>query len=175
MNFNPDSTSQTQEVIFSRKPQNTNHRCLIFIHHTVKFTESQKHVGVGLDSRLDLKDNLEIIFKNVSRAIGFLRKLQNLLPIKSLMTVYKYKSFIRPHTGYGDIIYVQIFNSSFHRKLESIQYHAARAITGAVLTSEEKLSRVRFWTFATETLLWNSFFSANIKEWNMLDSDIRSS
>lgn len=158
MNFNRDSTNQTQEVVFSRKPQNTNHWCLIFIHHTVKFTESQKHVGIDLNSRLDLKDNLEIIFKKVSRAIGFLRKLQNLLPIKSLMTIYKYKSFIRPHMVYGDIIYAQVFNSSFHRKLGSIQYHAARAITGAVLTSEEKLSGVRFWIFATETLLWNSFF-----------------
>ena len=96
MNFNLDPTNQAQELIFSRKLQITNHRCLIFIHSTVNITESQKHLGIGLDSRLDFKDHLEIIFKSVSRAIGFLRKFQDLLPIKSLITVYK--SFIRPHS-----------------------------------------------------------------------------
>ena len=53
MNFNPDTTNQVQDVIFSRKLQNTNQRCLIFIHNTVNLTKSQKHLRVGLDSRLD--------------------------------------------------------------------------------------------------------------------------
>ena len=48
-----------------------------------------------------------------------------------------YKSFIRPYLDYGDIIYEQAFNSSFH---ESIQYNASLAITGAIRgTSREKL------------------------------------
>ena len=33
MNFNPDLAKQVQEVIFSRKLQNTNHPCLIFNHN----------------------------------------------------------------------------------------------------------------------------------------------
>ena len=89
MNFNPDPTKQAQEVIFSRKLQNTNHQYLIFNQHTVSLTESQKHLGLVLDSRLDFKEHLEIIFKKVSKTIGLLRKLQNLLPRKPLITVYK--------------------------------------------------------------------------------------
>ena len=51
-----------------------------------------------------------------------------------------YKSFIRPHMDYGDIIYDQAYNASFHWKLESIQYNAALATAGAVRgTSKEKL------------------------------------
>ena len=51
-----------------------------------------------------------------------------------------YKAFIRPHIEYGDVIFDQAFNNSFHQKLESIQYNAALAITGAIRgTSEEKL------------------------------------
>ena len=46
----------------------------------------------------------------------------------------------RPHLDYGDIIYDQAYNASFHQKLDSIQYNAALAITGAIRgTSKEKL------------------------------------
>ena len=60
------------------------------------------------------------------------------LPRLPLLTIYK--SFIRPHLDYGDIIYDQAYNVSFHQKLESIQYNSALAITGAIRgTSTEKL------------------------------------
>ena len=50
------------------------------------------------------------------------------------------KSFIRPHLDYGDIVCDGAFNESFHKNLESIQYNAAIAITGAIRgTSSEKL------------------------------------
>ena len=61
MNLNPDSTKQAQKVIFSRKLQNTNHPCLSFNHDTVSLTDSQKHLGIVLDSRLDFNKHLEII------------------------------------------------------------------------------------------------------------------
>ena len=42
--------------------------------------------------------------------------------------------------NYGDFIYDQAYNASFHRKLELIQYNAALAITGATRrTSKEKI------------------------------------
>ena len=49
-------------------------------------------------------------------------------------------SFIRPHLDYGDIIYNQAYNISFHQKLESIQHNSALTIKGAIRgTSTEKL------------------------------------
>ena len=65
-----------------------------------------------------------------SKTIGLLRKLQKNLPRPPLITIYK--SFIRSHLGYGDIINDQVYNVSFHQKIESIQYNAALAITGAI-------------------------------------------
>ena len=48
--------------------------------------------------------------------------------------------FTKPLTGYGDIIYDQPKNESFCEKLESVQYKAALAITGAIHgTSREKI------------------------------------
>ena len=50
------------------------------------------------------------------------------------------KSFTSPHLDYGDIIYNQAYNASFHQKLELLQYNACLAITGAIRgTSREKL------------------------------------
>ena len=60
------------------------------------------------------------------------------MPRLPLLTIYK--SFIRPPLNYGDIIYDQAYNVSFHQKLDSIQYNAALAITGAIRGSfKEKL------------------------------------
>ena len=73
----------------------------------------------------------------MNKTIGLLRKLQAFLPRQSLVTVYK--AFITPHLDYEDIIYDQTYNKSFHQKMESIQYDAALAITGAIKdTSREK-------------------------------------
>ena len=55
-----------------------------------------------------------------------------------LVTIYK--SFVRPHSDYGDILYHQPYNESINSKLESIQYNATLAITRAIKgTSRLKL------------------------------------
>ena len=74
----------------------------------------------------------------MNETVAFLRKFQNILPRSKLLTIYK--CFVRTHLDYGDIIYDQAFNSSFHQKIESLQYNAALAITGAIRgTSREKI------------------------------------
>ena len=59
----------------------------------------------------------------------------------ALLTIYK--SFIRPHIDYGDVIYDQKYNDSFHAQLESYQYKAALVKTGEIKgSSTEKLYQV---------------------------------
>ena len=135
---NPDPKKQAQEVIFSRKIRKTSHPPLTFNNNSVKQVQFQKHMGVYLDSRLDFREYLQNMFKKINKTISLLRKLQNNLPRAPLVTIYK--SFVRPHLDYGDILYDQTFNNSFHERLESIQYNAALAITGAIRgSSREKL------------------------------------
>ena len=91
-----------------------------------------------MNTKLDFQGHLKSVLNKVNKTIGLLRKLHNTLPRLPLLTIYK--SFIRPHLDYGDIIYDQAYNVSFHQKLESIQYNSALAITGAIRgTSTEKL------------------------------------
>ena len=91
-----------------------------------------------LDTKLDFQEHLKDKLSKISKTIGLLRKLQKILTRPPLLTIYK--SFIRPHLDYDDIIYDKAYNSSFHQNLEKIQYNSALAITGAIRgTSKEKL------------------------------------
>ena len=60
------------------------------------------------------------------------------MPRNSLLTIYK--SFIRPFLDYADVIYDQLSNAAFSKKIEPVQYNVALAITGAIKgSSREKL------------------------------------
>ena len=85
---------------------------------------------------LDEKLNFEYHLKE--KRVKFNKKLQNRLPRQVLLTIYK--SLVRPHLDFGDIIYDQTNNECFCQKLESYQYNAALAITGAIRgTSQTKI------------------------------------
>ena len=72
--------------------------------------------------------------------IGTITHLSFHLSRKSLQTIYK--SVVRPHLDYGDIIYDNPENETLINKLEKVQYHACLAITGAFSgTSHEGLYR----------------------------------
>ena len=72
-----------------------------------------------LNNRLIFDKHLRNMSDKISKTIGFLWKLQNILPKPAILIIYK--CFIRPHLNYCDIIYDQAYNLSFHQKLESIQ------------------------------------------------------
>ena len=93
-----------------------------------------------------------------NKGIGVIRRLYHYLPRKTLLQIFK--SYIRPHLDYCDVIYhkptyddfYSVYyseraksdpvntNYQFTNKIESIQYNAALAITGCIRgTSKEKL------------------------------------
>ena len=77
-----------------------------------------------------------MVTTKINKAIGLLRKPQNLLPRTALITIYKV--FVKPHLDYGDILYDQAFNLSVQQKLDSIRYRACLAITGAIRSTPER-------------------------------------
>ena len=138
MNFNSDATKQAQEVIFSRKTKKLPHPPLVFNNTNVTQPIYQKHLDIILDSKLTFENHINMVTTKANKTIGLPRKLQNLLPRITLIKIYK--AFVGPHLDYGDILYDQAFNLSFQQKLESLQYRACLAITGAIRgTSREKI------------------------------------
>ena len=138
MSFKPDVSKQTQEVFFSRKKNINNDPVVFFINLPINRKSTQKHLVLLLDEKLNFSEHVNEKLKKVTKIINLLRKLNLTLPHSSLLIIYK--SFIRPHLDYGDIVYDQSNNSSLSGKTESLQYNTALAITGAIKdSSKEKL------------------------------------
>ena len=138
MSFNPDLNKQAQEVIFSRKLNKPSHPKIVFNSAPVVCADWQKHLGMYLDKALNFNLHIKEKMSKAMKGIGVIQKLNKTLPRHSLITIYK--SFVRPHLDYGDIIYDQPNNETFTQKIERIQYNAALAITGAIKgTSQSKL------------------------------------
>ena len=138
MIFNPDITKQAQEVIFSRKSKKTDHPALYFNDAPVEKTSCQKHLGMHLDEKLSFNTHIKDKIAKANKGSGIICKLSYFLPRESLITIYK--SFVRPHIDFGDIIYDQPNNEQFCNMIERVQYNAALAITGAIKgTSQQKI------------------------------------
>ena len=79
---------------------------------------SQKHLGTHLGEKLDFNARIKDKISKAYRGIGIIKKLQSKLPRNALLTIYK--SFIRPHLDYVDIVCDHPTNDSFCKKLESV-------------------------------------------------------
>ena len=138
MSFNPDLSKQVLEVLFSNKVTKTNHPNIIFNGNTVQKSANQKHLGLILDENLTFNDHVTSKLTTVNKLTSTLRELYHYMPRDSLVTIYK--SFIRPHLDYADVIFDKPSNATFSNQIESSQYNAALAITGTIRgTSKEKL------------------------------------
>ena len=57
MSFNPDPLKQAQEVVFSWKRNKPHQSDIIFNGNPVKKSSYQKHLGIFLDSKLDIDEH----------------------------------------------------------------------------------------------------------------------
>ena len=83
----------------------------------------QKHLGLTLDVKLSFTNCINDKINKTWKGVG-------------LLTIYK--SFIRVHLDYGDVIYDQPLNESLSNRIESVQYKAALAITGGIQRSSRE-------------------------------------
>ena len=140
MQFNPDPNKQANEVIFSRKlvSNNLSHPPVKFNNNNITRCSHQKHLGVVLDSNLNFNTHIDQKIKKCNKIVGLIRRLSVYLPRNALLTIYK--SFVRQHLNYGDILYDKRSNDNFQSKMEKVQHRACLAITGGIQgTSRERL------------------------------------
>ena len=138
MSFNPDPPKMAQEVLFSRRKSKVIHPSLIFNGKEVYRSESQKHLSLVLDSKLNFDTHIKRKSSIVNNGMPLLKKLRDFIPRKPLLSIFN--TFLRPHFGCCDVIYDKPHSEKFTDTPESIQYNAALVITGAAKrTSKEKL------------------------------------
>ena len=163
MSFNPDLSKQAVEVTFSKKRSPVNHPAIFFNDVPVKKVQEQKHLGIILDSKLSFASHINAAISKSRKGIGMLRFLSKYLPRHTLNEMYKL--YVRPHLDYGDVIYHIPHNicefshsvvlTNVMEKLESVQYSAALAVTGAWRgTARDKLY---------DELGWESL---NLRRWS---------
>ena len=103
MLFNPDPVKQAIESVFHKKKDKVVYPPLKFNNNDVQSANSQKHLGLFLDSKLDFNEHVNNKMKTYNKSMGIMNKISLTLSIKSLLTIYK--TFIRPILDYVDIIY----------------------------------------------------------------------
>ena len=114
MSFNSDLNKQAWEVIFSRKLNKPSHPKIVFNSAPVVCTDWQKHLGMYLDKALNFNLHIKEKMSKAMKGIGVIQKLNKIVPRHSFIKIYK--SFVRPHLDYGDIIYDQPNNERFAQK-----------------------------------------------------------
>ena len=118
-----------EEVLFSKKKSKVIHSSLIFNRKYVSRSESHKHLGLMFDPKLNFDIHLKGKFSIINNGIALLRKLRHSIPRKPLLLIYK--TFLRPHLDYCDVIYDKPHNEKSTDAVESFQYNVALAITRA--------------------------------------------
>ena len=130
MSLNPDVSKQAQEVIVSKRTQKLFHPTALVGNTPVQCSTIQKHAGVYLDEKLNFNSHITEKTGKANKGIGVIKKLFKSLPIMVLLTIYK--SFVRSHLDYGEIVYDRPNSESFISKHKQIQYNAALAIIRAI-------------------------------------------
>ena len=110
MEFNPDPTKQVTEVLFSCKKVSSNHPQLIFNGTAVVKVNEQKHLSLILQPGLSFEKHLNEKIIKAKKNIGILKHLSKFLPLKTLDQMYK--TLVRSHLDYRDIIYHHTINYS---------------------------------------------------------------
>ena len=68
----------------------SSHQGMYFSNNPVSSTSVHKHLGMLLDDKLSYEHHLKFVLDKVKKAIGLLRKFQQILPRQSLITVCKF-------------------------------------------------------------------------------------
>ena len=140
MLFNPDPIKQAIEICFSHKRDKTVYPLLKLNNNGVQSANSQKHLDLVLDSRLDFNEPVNSKINKCNKSIGIMKKISLTLSRNSLLTIYK--TFARPILHYADIIYDKPLTKFFKDKLEMVQYNAALVITSTIKgTSHDRIYR----------------------------------
>ena len=122
MSFNPGRAKQMQKVTFSRKTNTIIHPTLYFNNGRIKLAHAQKHLGLQPDDKLSFNKRANNAISNVTKGIGILRKMQTILPRRSLLIIYK--TFFK-NSSWLWWCYDQLSNASFSSQTESVQYNVA--------------------------------------------------
>ena len=109
-----------------------------------------KKLGVIIDDQLKWNAHIDNVVTKVSKAIGMIRRMKNVVPQSTLISVYN--AIVQPHFDYRSLVW-DIGNVYSLEKLQKMQNRAARVITG------------RSYEVRSETILQDLCWQPLIEKW----------
>jgi hypothetical protein len=91
----------------------------------IKTTDQMRLLGVDIDEKMNFSVHISEMCKKVSRKVGVLMRLRNMIPESAKLTIYK--SSILPYLTYCQLVW-HFCKSSDSKKVERIQERALRAV-----------------------------------------------
>lgn len=123
------NADKTKNMIFSSKVNKPIHPPLIMSNNIIEDVISHDHLGVTLTSNLSWRSHIWKIHQKASKKINMIKGLKFKLGRSTLETLYK--SLIRSTLEYADVVWDGCSKSDSDL-LESLQFEAARIVTGAM-------------------------------------------
>ena len=105
---------------------------LSYDENILKIVENHKHLGVSISSNTKWPKHIDSIINSASMQMSYLRKLKFQLPKHTLNKLYC--TYIRPLLEYASEVWDDC-NLSDTNRLEQVQLHAARIVTGLLIFS----------------------------------------
>ena len=91
----------------------------------IKTTDQMRLLGVDIDEKMNFSVHISEMCKKVSRKVGVLMRLRNMIPESAKLTIYK--SSILPYLAYCQLVW-HFCKSSDSKKVERIQERVLRAV-----------------------------------------------
>ena len=134
--------------------------------------KSFKYLGVTLHQSMSWADHVDAICMKINQRIGLIRRIRNLLPLQTRVTLYN--TLILPLFDYGDVIWGDKNNDTLMSELQILQNKAAKVMLGLPprSSSNKALKRLDLKPLSTRRF-FHRCTSKAAKDWNSLPIDLK--
>lgn len=130
------SPAKTKSMIMTKKKHKLNYPPLEMGGTKLENVECHKHLGVSISKDLSWNEHIENIVVNAGKCLDVLNALKFKLNRKTLETLYF--AFIRSKLEYANIVWDNC-NKQLSDLVESVQYRAAKIVSGAIHRTSHKI------------------------------------
>ena len=126
------NAQKTVRLTFTNKTDNLNFS-LQFDGQDIPTVTQHKHLGLTLSTDLHFHEHVNNIIRTINMLLGPIYPVAKFLSRSILDNIYK--TYIRPHFDYCDIIYDGNLTTTDATRLQTLQNRCARLVTGAMFRS----------------------------------------
>ena len=157
--------NKTNYIIFhsQNKPINNISHKLVIDNVEIQQKSHVKFLGIFLDEHLNWNKQYDHIQSNISRTIGIMYKLKDILPLKALILLYN--SFILSYLSYGIIIWGNCY-TKYVNSLLKLQKRAVRLCTGSqyLAHTDPIFKRLRLLKVSDLNILQTAIFMFKLRQ-----------